>query len=117
MNVVSLFHDRLATTVLLFFVVAGVWGLVEFARGGQLGGNIAGMLIIGQVLVVVQGALGMVLFVFDNRPTTSCTCCTDSPPSWCCRSCGPTYGTRRRARDCSSTAWLRCLSLGWRSGG
>ncbi|MBA3276174.1 MAG: hypothetical protein H0T72_10290 [Chloroflexia bacterium] len=68
MNVVSLFHDRLATTVILFFVVAGLWGLVEFARGGQLGGNIAGMLIIGQALVVIQGALGMVLFLFDDRP-------------------------------------------------
>jgi hypothetical protein len=54
--------------VLLFFVVAGVWGLVEFARGGAIGGTIAGILIIGQVLVVVQGALGMVLFVFDQQP-------------------------------------------------
>jgi CDP-diglyceride synthetase len=68
MSVVELFHDRLATTIILFFLIAGVWGLFEFSRGGQLGGNIAGALIIGQVLVVIQGALGMVLFVFDNRP-------------------------------------------------
>ena len=68
MNVVELFHDRLATTVILFFLVAGVWGLIEFARGGQLGGTIGGILLIGQVLVIVQGALGMVLFVFDKRP-------------------------------------------------
>ena len=68
MDVVFLFHDRLATTVILFFAVAGLWGLVEFARGGALGGNIAGMLIIGQVLVVVQGLLGMVLYVGGDRP-------------------------------------------------
>lgn len=68
MDVVFLFHDRLATTMILFFLGVGLWGLIEFARGGQLGGSIAGMLIIGQVLVVVQGALGMVLFAFDNRP-------------------------------------------------
>ncbi|CAN5788569.1 hypothetical protein BH24CHL3_BH24CHL3_00150 [soil metagenome] len=68
MSVVELFHDRLAMTVILFFVVASLWGLIEFARGGQLGGTIAGMLIVGQVLIVIQGGLGMVLFVFDERP-------------------------------------------------
>jgi heme A synthase len=68
MSVVELFHDRLATTIILFFLVAGVWGLVEFARGGQIGGNLAGVLVLGQVLVIVQGALGMALFVWGDRP-------------------------------------------------
>jgi len=68
MDVVVLLHDRLATTVMLFFLFVGLWGLFEFARGGVLGGNIAGALIIGQILVVVQGALGLVLFVAHDRP-------------------------------------------------
>jgi hypothetical protein len=68
MDVVVLLHDRLATTVMLFFLFVGVWGLFEFARGGVLGGNIAGALIIGQILVVVQGTLGLVLFVAHDRP-------------------------------------------------
>ena len=68
MDVVLLFHDRLATTVILFFLVVGLWGLIEFARGGAIGGNIAGMLVIGQILVVVQGLLGMALFVWGDRP-------------------------------------------------
>lgn len=68
MDVVLLFHDRLATTIILFFVVAGLCGLIEFARGGVLGGTIAGILVIGQVLIVIQGLLGMVLFVGGDRP-------------------------------------------------
>jgi hypothetical protein len=68
MSVVELLHDRLATTVMLFFLLVGLWGLFEFAKGGSLGGNIAGALIIGQVLVVIQGAFGMVLFLFSDRP-------------------------------------------------
>lgn len=68
MAAVELFHDRLATTVMLFFLVAGLWGLAEYARGGTLSGSIAGALIVGQVIVVVQGALGMVLFVYGDRP-------------------------------------------------
>jgi heme A synthase len=68
MSYVELFHDRLATTIVLFFAVVGLWGLLEFFRGGQLGGNIAGALVMGQVLIVVQGALGMMLFVWGDRP-------------------------------------------------
>lgn len=70
MSIVDLFHDRLSITIILFFAVAGVWGLFEYVRGGSLSGSIAGALIIGQVLVVIQGALGMVLFVFGTRPNS-----------------------------------------------
>lgn len=68
MSIIDLFHDRLSITIILFFAVAGSWGLFEYVRGGSLSGNIAGALIIGQVLVVIQGTLGMVLFVFGSRP-------------------------------------------------
>ncbi|MGI8404061.1 MAG: hypothetical protein ACR2OE_04730 [Thermomicrobiales bacterium] len=68
MSTVVLLHDRLATTVVLFFVVVGLWGLLEFARGGAIGGNIAGAFIIGQILIVVQGLLGLVLLVLGDRP-------------------------------------------------
>jgi CDP-diglyceride synthetase len=68
MSVVALFHDRLSVTILLFFAVAGLWGLLEYARGNTLSGSISGALVIGQVLVVIQGALGMVLYLFGDRP-------------------------------------------------
>lgn len=68
MHVVELFHDRLATTVLLFFLATGLWGLFEYVRGGTLSGNIAGALLLGQGLVMLQGLLGMALFLFGDRP-------------------------------------------------
>lgn len=68
MDTVYLLHDRLSTTVMLYFLVVGLWGLLEFARGGEIGGNIAGALVIGQVLVLVQGAFGLVLYIEGPRP-------------------------------------------------
>jgi hypothetical protein len=68
MDFVFLMHDRLSTTVLIYFLVVGLWGVLEFARGGSLGGNIAGALIIGQILVLVQGAFGLALYVEGPRP-------------------------------------------------
>ena len=68
MSAVELFHDRLATTIILFFAVAGIWGIIEYVRGGAIGGAIAGILVVGQILVVVQGILGLVLFAWGDRP-------------------------------------------------
>lgn len=50
---------------------AGVWGLVSFARGGVLSGSIAGALLIGQVLIVVQSAAGVALYLLGARPVES----------------------------------------------
>lgn len=49
----------------------GIWGLFTFAKGGALSGSIAGALAIGQVLVLVQGAFGAILYFDGFRPSTS----------------------------------------------
>lgn len=68
MDFVYLMHDRLSVTVMIYFLVVGLWGLLEFARGGAIRGEIAGALVIGQVLVVVQGLFGVVLYINGPRP-------------------------------------------------
>jgi hypothetical protein len=63
---VVLLHDRLATSILLFMVVVGMWGIVSFAQGKGLSGNLAGTFAIGQVLVFIQGVSGLVLYIADT---------------------------------------------------
>jgi hypothetical protein len=63
-------HDRMATTVMLFMAAVGLWGIFSFARGQALSGSIAGAIAIGQVLVIVQAALGAVLYLDGLRATT-----------------------------------------------
>lgn len=71
MSALSLIHDRLATSVLLFMAAVGVWGILSYLRGQVLSGSIAGALIIGQGLVVIQGAAGMAIYLNGQRPTSS----------------------------------------------
>ncbi len=71
MSALIVVHDRLATSMLLFMAAVGVWGLLSYLRGQSLSGSIAGALIIGQGLVVVQGAAGLVLYVNGHRPSSS----------------------------------------------
>ena len=70
LSAVLLIHDRLATTMLLFMAVAGVWGLVVFLRGGTLSGNLAGTFVIGQALIIAQVIAGLIMVVNGSAPST-----------------------------------------------
>lgn len=67
MDIIAQLHGTLAQTVMYFFFVIGMWGLVEYFRGGELGGNIGGAFVIGQLLVVVQVVLGVVIVIGGHR--------------------------------------------------
>ena len=64
-------HDRLSVTVLLFMAAVGLWGLFTFMRGGVMEGSISGALVIGQILIGVQGLMGLILFADGFRPADS----------------------------------------------
>jgi hypothetical protein len=71
LNAVITMHDRLSITLLLFMAAVGIWGLWSFSRGGILEGSITGALIIGQILIGIQGALGLIIFTSHRRPADS----------------------------------------------
>lgn len=61
-------HDRLATSVLIFMAAVGLWGLLTVVRGGGVSGSIAGALVIGQGLIVIQVLAGAALWLWGFRP-------------------------------------------------
>lgn len=71
MEFISLVHDRLSVTVMLFMAAVGVWGIVAYLRGQSLSGNYAGALAIGEALVLVQVAAGATLLVVGARSPTA----------------------------------------------
>jgi len=64
----STIHGLLANTVMLFMAVAGVWGLVSYARRRGVDGGYWGILVIGELLVLAQGVLGTVLLIGGEQP-------------------------------------------------
>ncbi len=54
---------------MLFMFAVGFWGLFTYFKGGVLEGSIGGALVIGQVLILVQGAFGLVLYIDGPRPS------------------------------------------------
>lgn len=64
----SFIHANLANTMMLFMLIAGTWGVVLHFRKQGIGGNYWGILAVGELLVLAQGALGAFLWLGNARP-------------------------------------------------
>lgn len=64
----SFVHARLATAMIMFAVVAGVWGLVEYFRKHAVTPNYWGIIVVGNLLAVGQGILGLILALQGGSP-------------------------------------------------
>jgi hypothetical protein len=59
----AIVHARLANTALLYFGILFIWGLWQYFRKEELGSSYWGALVIGQILVLAQGVLGIILYI------------------------------------------------------
>ena len=68
MTTLSMIHERLSITVLLFLLALGLWGLWNFLRGHGVTPSLWGALAIGEGLLVVEALLGTALLLGGSRP-------------------------------------------------
>ena len=71
MATLSFIHARLSITVLLFMLALGLWALWNYLRGAGMTGSLWGGLVIGELLIVIEGLLGAGLFAAGLRPGRS----------------------------------------------
>jgi hypothetical protein len=68
MATLTLLHARLLTTILLFFGALAIWGFFSYARGQGISGAYKGALAIGELLMIAELLLGVILFIGGDRP-------------------------------------------------
>ena len=61
-------HQRVADSLLLLALIAGVWGIVRYALRREVGGSYWSVLAVTELLVIVQGSLGVLLWLKGLRP-------------------------------------------------
>jgi uncharacterized membrane protein len=61
-------HGRIATALVLFTAVAGVWGLVEYFRKHEVSPSYWGIIVVGNLTAVAQGILGLILAIGGGQP-------------------------------------------------
>jgi hypothetical protein len=60
-------HGQLSTAVLLYSVALGVWGMFNFMRRQGISEGYWGALVIGELLILIQGSLGGILWTRGLR--------------------------------------------------
>ncbi len=68
MGIVIVVHSTLSNTIWLFFLALGLWGIYRAVRGQAVDGSYLGALVIGQVLYIIQGILGGLLWLNGYLP-------------------------------------------------
>ena len=63
-------HGRVATAIVLYLTVVGVWGLILGARGLGPTSGFIGALLVAEIAAVAQGLFGLVL-LFSRPPSQS----------------------------------------------
>jgi heme A synthase len=64
----GLIHGRLANTVLLYVLILGVWAFWRYFRKQGVDSSFWGALVIAEILILLQGGMGIVLWVMSLRP-------------------------------------------------
>ena len=68
MDSLQFVHGLLSRALLLFTVIAGVYGLVEYFRKHVVTPSYWGIIVVGNLAAVGQGALGLILALSGKQP-------------------------------------------------
>jgi hypothetical protein len=68
LGTVLLLHEGAANAAWLFMAVLGVWGLINYARGRGVEGNFVGAVVVGELLMLAQAVMGIILLVSGLSP-------------------------------------------------
>lgn len=61
-------HGVIANSTIYFFVILASWGYFSFYRKEGISSSYWGSMIIAEILVILQGVLGVYLWVSGGRP-------------------------------------------------
>lgn len=65
----AVIHARVASAVVMFALIAGLWGIAARLRSLGVSANYWGVLAVGVILFIGQAALGALLWLTGARPT------------------------------------------------
>jgi steroid 5-alpha reductase family enzyme len=60
-------HARIGNSAILFMLIAGLWGLWRWSRRQGVNPNYLGMLLVGEGLMLVQGVIGVYMWLVLQR--------------------------------------------------
>ncbi len=69
----DIFHGRLANTVMLYVLIMALWGFYRYFRKQGMDSGYWGAVVIAEVLILVQGAMGLFMRFGGSLPARGWT--------------------------------------------
>lgn len=66
MGTIVTIHGLFSNTIRLYFLFLGLWGVFRAVRGQDVDGSYLGATALGVILFVVQGVMGVILWINGN---------------------------------------------------
>jgi hypothetical protein len=60
-------HARLANTAMIYCAIMAIWGIFRFFRKQGMSGGFFGAVVIAEILLLIQGAIGVFLWMGAGR--------------------------------------------------
>lgn len=71
LGTVVFLHSRIANAAWLFMVILGIWNFVNYVRGRGVDGGVIGAIVVGELMMLAQASLGIILFVSGFYPAST----------------------------------------------
>jgi hypothetical protein len=65
---ITAIHDRLSVSIVLYLFIMAIWGFFRAYRRQGMDGSFWGAIMVGEILILAQITLGIVLWLSSLRP-------------------------------------------------
>lgn len=68
LGTVVFLHERIANAAVLYMAILGIWSFINYARGRGVEGSVIGAVVVGELLMLMQASLGIILLLSGLYP-------------------------------------------------
>jgi hypothetical protein len=71
LGTVLFLHSRIANAAWLYMAVLGIWSFINYVRGRGVDGSVIGAVVVGELLMLAQAGLGLIMFLSGLYPAST----------------------------------------------
>ena len=68
LGTVLFLHSRIANAAWLYMAILGLWSFINYVRGRGVDGSVIGAVVVGELLMLSQAGLGLIMFLSGLYP-------------------------------------------------
>jgi hypothetical protein len=71
LGTVLFLHSRIANAAWLYMIILGIWSFTNYVRGRGVDGGVIGAVVVGELLMLTQAVMGLILFLSGLYPAST----------------------------------------------